>query len=74
MGADTNVSLSVLTSMMQPDFSQFDYPLDFANPNNNMDILQDFDFDSFLHQDGDAGDNFNFDAFGGLDGNEIGAE
>ena len=38
-----------------------------------MDVLQDFDFDSFLHQDGEGVDNFNFDAFG-IDGNEIGAE
>jgi hypothetical protein len=28
-----------------------------------MDVLQDFDFDSFLHQDGDVGDNFQFDNF-----------
>lgn len=60
-------------SMGDPNFDP--YALEFANPNNgNMDVLQDFDFDSFLHQDADAGDSFNFDAFGGLDGNEIGAE
>lgn len=57
-------------------FSNFETSLDFANPGNgNMDVLQDFDFDSFLHQD--AGDNvgeFNFDTAGFLDGNEIGAE
>ena len=30
------------------------------NPSNS-DVLQDFDFDSFLHQDGENAD-FNFDA------------
>lgn len=40
-----------------------------------MDVLQDFDFDSFLHQDGgDALPEFNFDASGFLDSNEIGAD
>jgi hypothetical protein len=36
---------------------------DFANPvNGTTDVLQDFDFDSFLHQDGEGGtDNFGFD-------------
>jgi hypothetical protein len=50
--------------------------MDFANPNNgNMDVLQDFDFDSFLHQDGGVdGNEFNFDTTNFLDGNEIGAE
>jgi len=33
-----------------------------------MEVLQDFDFDSFLHQDGDAEDKFNFDTSGfGMD-------
>ncbi len=49
--------------------------MDFANPNNgNMDVLQDFDFDSFLHQDGEDVGNFNFDSSAFLDGNEIGAD
>ena len=49
--------------------------MDFANPGNgNMDVLQDFDFDSFLHQDGEGVDNFNFDSSAFLDGNEIGAD
>ncbi|CAD6499575.1 BgTH12-03686 [Blumeria graminis f. sp. triticale] len=57
-------------------FPNFDTSLDFANPGNgNMDVLQDFDFDSFLHQDaGDAVNDFNFDTSGFLDGNEIGAD
>ncbi|KAK0103986.1 hypothetical protein ONS96_005091 [Cadophora gregata f. sp. sojae] len=59
------------------DSSAFDFQggMDFANPGNgNMDVLQDFDFDSFLHQDGEGVDQFNFDSAAFLDGNEIGAE
>jgi hypothetical protein len=49
--------------------------MDFANPGNgNMDVLQDFDFDSFLHNDGEGVDNFNFDSSAFLDGNEIGTD
>jgi hypothetical protein len=50
--------------------------MDFANPTTgNLDVLQDFDFDSFLHQDaGVDGNDFNFDASGFLGDNEIGAE
>ncbi|KUJ18053.1 uncharacterized protein LY89DRAFT_36187 [Mollisia scopiformis] len=50
--------------------------MDFANlGNGNSDVLQDFDFDSFLHQDEGVGDgSFNFDGFQGLDGGEIGAD
>jgi hypothetical protein len=49
--------------------------MDFANPGNgNMDVLQDFDFDSFLHQDGVDGNEFNFDTATFIDGNEIGAD
>jgi len=38
------------------------------------DVLQDFDFDSFLHQDGEDVNNFNFDTSGFLDAGEIGTE
>jgi hypothetical protein len=48
--------------------------MDFAPNNGSMDVLQDFDFDSFLHQDGDVGENFNFDSSAFLDENTIGAE
>ncbi|KAF8854160.1 hypothetical protein BDZ45DRAFT_706695 [Acephala macrosclerotiorum] len=49
--------------------------MDFASAgNSNLDVLQDFDFDSFLHQDDAVGDNFNFDTFQGLDDNQIGAD
>lgn len=51
----------------------FESSMDFANPGNgNMDVLQDFDFDSFLHQDGDNVDNFNFDTSAFLDNDGIG--
>ncbi|TVY62892.1 Transcriptional activator somA [Lachnellula suecica] len=64
---------------MTNNMSGFDtfQPLgDFTQPGNgSMDVLQDFDFDSFLHQDGDGVDNFNFDASGFLDdGGQISAE
>jgi hypothetical protein len=50
--------------------------MDFANPNmGGSDVLQDFDFDSFLHQDGGDADTFAFDASGfGMEGGEVGAE
>lgn len=49
--------------------------MDFATANNgNLDVLQDFDFDSFLNHDDTVGDSFNFDMMQSLDGNEIGAE
>ncbi|PMD23726.1 hypothetical protein NA56DRAFT_716215 [Hyaloscypha hepaticicola] len=59
------------------DNPSFDFPggLDFAaSNNNNMDVLQDFDFDSFLHQDGGVEDSFNFDTSAFLDENTIGAD
>ncbi|RDL38963.1 Uncharacterized protein BP5553_03303 [Venustampulla echinocandica] len=47
----------------------------FADPGTgSMDVLQDFDFDSFLHQDTDDVNNFNFDNFPLEDGGQIGAE
>jgi hypothetical protein len=49
---------------------------DFTQPGNgSTDVLQDFDFDSFLHQD-DVGDNFNFDTsvFGMDDVGQLAAE
>ncbi|ORY54958.1 uncharacterized protein BCR38DRAFT_462126 [Pseudomassariella vexata] len=47
-------------------------PLEFAN--NGPDVLQDFDFDSFLH-DGETGGDFDFNNGFGLEGaGEIGAE
>lgn len=53
------------------DFQGFE----FTNPTaGSMDVLQDFDFDSFLHQDGEGVDNFSFDTSAFLDGGEIGAE
>lgn len=50
--------------------------MDFANPLTSDNVLQDFDFDSFLH-DGDAGDggfDFNPSSFDMQGTGEIGAE
>ncbi|KAF3359401.1 hypothetical protein VDGD_05618 [Verticillium dahliae] len=48
--------------------------MDFANPLVSNDVLNDFDFDSFLHEDGDnQGFDFNAGSFG-MEGGEIGAE
>jgi hypothetical protein len=56
------------------DRLQFNMGMDFANPAmGNGDVLQDFDFDSFLHQDGGDNDTFAFDTSAFMD-NEIGAE
>lgn len=48
--------------------------MDFADPSSGLDVLQDFDFDSFLHQDDSVGDAFNFDTSFQIDSNEIGAD
>lgn len=51
---------------------QFEQCLEFTNPSNgNTDVLEDFDFDSFLHNDGDGVDQFSFDATNSLDGREF---
>lgn len=48
--------------------------LDFANPIDSGNVLQDFDFDSFLH-DGDAGaDSFDFSSNFDMAGSEITTE
>ncbi len=61
-----------LANHMQYDFQG---GMDFANPTGgNMDVLQDFDFDSFLHQDGEGVSDFTFDGSAFMDGGEIGAE
>ncbi|KFA67139.1 hypothetical protein S40285_07292 [Stachybotrys chlorohalonatus IBT 40285] len=54
-----------------------DFPgsLDIANPLQTTDVLNDFDFDSFLHDDSGAGEPFDFNgAFATLEGNEISAD
>jgi len=49
--------------------------MDFANPLTSGDVLNDFDFDSFLHDGDDANGAFDFNAgFGGMEGNELAAE
>jgi hypothetical protein len=53
---------------------QFNISMDFANPAmGTADVLQDFDFDSFLHQDGGDNDGFSFDPSSFMEG-EVGAE
>jgi hypothetical protein len=47
--------------------------MDFTNPAMGADVLQDFDFDSFLHQDGEQ-DGFGFDTSPFMEGGEVGAE
>jgi hypothetical protein len=54
---------------------QFNMPMDFSNPAmGGTDVLQDFDFDSFLHQDATDPDQFALDPMGFMEGNEVGAE
>lgn len=48
--------------------------MDFANPLTSDNVLQDFDFDSFLHEDGDPG-AFDFNPAFSMDpGGEITAD
>lgn len=49
--------------------------LEFANPLNSSDVLNDFDFDSFLHDsNADDGSGFDFAATAFMEGEGIGAE
>lgn len=65
-------SESSITSMLTS--IQFTMGMDFANPTmGSADVLQDFDFDSFLHQDGGENDSFAFDASAFME-SEVGAE
>lgn len=53
---------------------QFGMGMDFTNPSlGSADVLQDFDFDSFLHQDAGENDTFGFDTSGYME-SEVGAE
>lgn len=55
---------------------QVEFPgMDFANPMATDDVLTDFNFDAFLHDDAETG-TFDFNtSYGGLDATgEIGAE
>lgn len=47
--------------------------MDFAHPMAGSDVLQDFDFDSFLHNDSNEAEQFNFVGDFGMEG-EVGAE
>jgi hypothetical protein len=55
-------------------FGNMGLGMDFVNPSmGSGDVLQDFDFDSFLHQD-NVEDNFAFDSAFNMEGGEVGAE
>ncbi|OAR02455.1 hypothetical protein LLEC1_00937 [Akanthomyces lecanii] len=58
------------------NYSMVDFPgMEFANPLNTGDVLNDFDFDSFLHDNDGNTEAFDFNGtFSGMEGNEIGAE
>lgn len=43
--------------------------MDFANPLVSNDVLNDFDFDSFLHEDGDN-QGFDFNGSFGMEGTD----
>ncbi|ATY62671.1 cAMP-dependent kinase pathway (Som1) [Cordyceps militaris] len=58
------------------NYGMVDFPgMEFANPLNTGDVLNDFDFDSFLHDNDGNAEAFDFNGtFSGMEGNEIGAE
>lgn len=67
------------TDMFNPNFGNNDFPYDgnsltFNDSLGTTDVLQDFDFDSFLHQDVNDNEAFNFDGSGLEFGDGIGAE
>lgn len=66
-------TVAILTFPSISNDLQSNMSMDFANPTLNGDVLQDFDFDSFLHNDGDNTDSFAFDATAFLE-NEVVAE
>ncbi|KAK3954440.1 hypothetical protein QBC32DRAFT_207803 [Pseudoneurospora amorphoporcata] len=49
------------------------FDVEFANPLTSNDVLNDFDFDSFLHDNDNSGEPFDFNAGVFLDGGEIGS-
>lgn len=49
--------------------------MELANPLQSGDVLNDFDFDSFLHDGDGSAEPFDFNGtFPGMEGGEIGAE
>ena len=49
--------------------------IELANPLHSGDVLNDFDFDSFLHDGDGTNEPFDFNgAFPGMEGGEIGAD
>ncbi|KAM3565658.1 hypothetical protein ARSEF4850_001258 [Beauveria asiatica] len=58
------------------NYGMVDFPgIEFTNPLSSSDVLNDFDFDSFLHDNDGNTEAFDFNGtFSGMEGNEIGAE
>ena len=49
--------------------------MELANPLQTSDVLNDFDFDSFLHDGDGSSEPFNFgETFPGIENGEIGAD
>lgn len=63
-------SRSLLTILNQVDLPG----MEFSNPLQSGDVLNDFDFDSFLHDGEGNAEPFDFNGFTGMDSGEIGAE
>ncbi|KAG6034918.1 hypothetical protein E4U41_006308 [Claviceps citrina] len=62
--------------LMDNNFGMMEFPgIELANPLHSGDVLNDFDFDSFLHDGDGTNDNYDFPgAFTGMEGGEIGAD
>ncbi|KAG5999324.1 hypothetical protein E4U43_002134 [Claviceps pusilla] len=62
--------------LMDNNFSMMEFPgIELANPLHSGDVLNDFDFDSFLHDGDGTNEPFDFNnTFPGMEGGEIGAD
>ncbi|KAG6147158.1 hypothetical protein E4U28_007550 [Claviceps purpurea] len=62
--------------LMDSNFGMMEFPgIELANPLHTGDVLNDFDFDSFLHDNDGANEPFDFNGtFPGMESNEIGAD
>ncbi|KAG5935056.1 hypothetical protein E4U53_000534 [Claviceps sorghi] len=62
--------------LMDNNFGMMEFPgIELANPLHSGDVLNDFDFDSFLHDGDGTNEPFDFNGtFPGMEGGEIGAD
>ncbi|KAG5930142.1 hypothetical protein E4U42_002878 [Claviceps africana] len=62
--------------LMDSNFGMMEFPgIELANPLHSGDVLNDFDFDSFLHDGDGTNEPFDFNGtFPGMEGGEIGAD